>query len=163
MIRTMPRAFRGTILTFLSAMGTVGCRVSGTWTMDAVDPPGASFPLHQLVLDPNQGYSALWTENGKQKGSSGQYRWNGYQLKVAQAGRDPRTYGARLGLDGKLRMTYRENDQSVTATLIRQSAAVSPTNALSPAPTNTETSRSKPNDLSPAPPSNAARRTSQPR
>ncbi len=162
-MRTKPSVFRRTIPMFLAAMGTVGCQVSGTWTMDAVDPPGAGFPLQQLVLDPNQNYSALWTEDGKQKGSSGQYRWNGYQLKVAQAGRDPRTYGARLGLDGKLRMTYRENDQSVMAILIRRPAPVPQADAPSSAPGAPETRRPNPNDLPPAPTRNAAGRPAQPR
>lgn len=163
MRRAIPCVLRDTLPLFLAAMGTTGCQVSGTWTVAEVDPPGAGFPLQQLVLDPNRNYSALWTEDGEKKGSYGQYRWNGYQLKVAQAGRDPRTYGARLGLDGKLRMTYREDDQSVTALLTRRPASAPQAEAPATAPTALEAGRSQSNDLPSPPPRNAAGRPTQPR
>ncbi len=94
-----------------------GCSVAGSWKTDTIDPPGVPFPVDTLTLSPDSQYTASWQEKGRQRTSTGQYRWTGSKLEIIEAGRTARTYRGKLRLDGRLELTYGEGDAKVVITL----------------------------------------------
>jgi hypothetical protein len=82
-----------------------------------VDPPGVPFPLEHATFDRDQSYTASWTQDGQRRTSVGTYDFNGFKLEVLEAGSLPRTYQAKLRLDGKLVLTYEKGDARVSAIL----------------------------------------------
>ena len=109
------------ILMVLGATGWIatigGCGITGSWRAVAIDPPGMPLPIETLTLDPNQQYTATWSEGEEKRTSTGQYRWNGLTLEVVQMGNMPRHYNAHLGSDGRLILTHRRDDARVVVRL----------------------------------------------
>jgi len=96
-----------------------GCNVRGNWKRVATDPPQAMFPLDRLALGDDHHYTAEWKHKGRKLGSTGTYRYRGGTLSIAESGRVPRDYNARVRLDGRLELTYTINGNHVTAILER--------------------------------------------
>ncbi len=105
-LTTMPLAF-----------AVVGCSLAGSWRVIATDPPGAPFPVSVVTFDRDHNCTSTWSQAGGARTSVAQYRWNGFNLKIMEAGRLPLTYRARRSLGGGLVLTYRKNDAKVVATL----------------------------------------------
>ncbi len=112
----MRRTFLMLFLPLFAVAGT-GCSIAGSWQRVAVDPPGAPFPIDHVTFDRNDNYTATWSHDGRPRTSTGRYHWNGFKLDVAQEAKMPRSYRARLRLDGKLVLTYEEGGAKVMATL----------------------------------------------
>jgi len=97
----------------------LGCRLDGQWKAVGVDPPGSRPPIEQLSLGRDGSYSVTWTEEGEKRGSSGQYRWNGRQLSVAQEGYEPKKYRLKRRWDGKMVLSPGGKEKGVAVTLER--------------------------------------------
>ena len=95
------------------------CHLQGKWKRVETDPPQALFPVDTLNLGHDQQYTALWEHQGRKHGSTGTYQYKRGTLSVAESGREPRDYGARLRWDGMLELTYSINGKDVTAILQR--------------------------------------------
>ena len=85
----------------------------------AVDPPGALFPVEVVSFDGANTYTSIGLFGGKRRTTTGRYEFNGFKLDITEGDRMPRSYGARLRLDGKLVLTLREGDAKMTATLAK--------------------------------------------
>ncbi len=94
-----------------------GCNIVGSWRTVEIEPPGASFPVQMVSFDQGNRYAATRLHHGKKQTSTGRYEFNGHALKIIDGNTLPRTYRARLRLDGRLVLTYQEGDTKVTATL----------------------------------------------
>ena len=119
--KAVARLKRG--LWLLSIIGWVGvdagCSLAGSWRIVSVDPPGMPFPVDTVTFDRNQNYTATRRHEGKTHTSTGQFHWDGFTLDVMQPGTVPRTYGARLRLDGNLVLTNRQGETKAVAILTR--------------------------------------------
>ena len=114
----------------------LGCTIAGSWRTVAVDPPGALFPVEVVSFDGANAYTSIGLFGGKRRTTTGRYgstrrtgsppsgstfsvSVNGFKLDITEGDRMPRSYGARLRLDGKLVLTLREGDAKMTATLAK--------------------------------------------
>lgn len=97
----------------------LGCSIAGSWRTVAVDPPGALFPVEVVRFDGANTYTSTGVYGGEKRTTTGRYEFNGFKLDITEGDRLPRSYGARLRLDGKLVLTLREGDAKMTATLAK--------------------------------------------
>ncbi len=106
-------------LTAACLLQALGCSIAGSWRTVAVDPPGAPFPVEAVRFDAANTYTSTGTYGGERRTTTGRYDFNGFKLDITEGGRLPRSYAARLRLDGKLVLTLREGDAKMTATLAK--------------------------------------------
>ena len=107
------------LTTIPCALALAGCSIAGSWRVTATDPPGAPAPVSVLTFDRDHNYTATWSHEGRTRTSLGRYRWRATGLAMTEAGELPRPHRARLRLDGKLVLTYREGDAKTVATLAK--------------------------------------------
>lgn len=105
----------------LATLTVTGCNsITGSWKKVSTQPRGAPFPIDKIIFDPQQNYTSTWTYEGQTHTDTGQYRYSGNTLKVMQSFNQPRTYKAKLKMDGSLVLTYQVGDTKVSATLIKE-------------------------------------------
>ncbi len=105
--------------TIACALATAGCSIAGSWRTVSTEPPGVTFPINTLTLDGDGNYTATWIVKDETRTDTGFYRWDGFTLDVEQAGSMPRSYGARLRLNGNLLLTHRQGNARAVATLVK--------------------------------------------
>ena len=102
-------------------LAATGCSsITGSWKKVSTHPKGAPFPVDAIIFNQQQQYTSTWTYDGETHTSTGQYRYSGNTLKVQQGNNVPRSYKAKLKMDGSLVLTYKVGDTTVSATLIKQ-------------------------------------------
>lgn len=115
-----------------------GCTVTGTWERVSTEPPNVPFPVDELTLSADRTYTARWEHDGREYYSSGTYEHRHGKLRIAESGRMPREYGARIRFDGRLELSMPVNKDAVKAVLrrkllpIRQPAAESTDDQTAP-------------------------------
>lgn len=111
--------WRRSLACLVCLFGLTDCTIAGSWKTVSVDPPGASVPVDSITFDKSHNYTASWQQAGKSRTTLGEYRWNGFRLNVVRPGNQPETYGARIGLDGKLTLTYGTGASKIKTVLER--------------------------------------------
>ena len=107
------------LTSFTCAIGMAGCSIAGSWRVVSTNPPGAPFPAQVVTFDRNNSYTATGPEEDGGVTSTGQYRFNWFNLDILEPGNMPRTYRARRQLNGALVLTYEQRGAKVSATLVK--------------------------------------------
>ena len=102
-----------------SAALVSGCGLTGTWRTIAVIPEGDRFPVTSVTFDKHHRFTATSDEDGHQRTSTGEYKWNGLRLILNPSRGCKQTYRCRWRLDRTLVLTHRRAGQKVRATLER--------------------------------------------
>lgn len=105
------------LATTLCAAILVGCSIGGSWRVVATDPPGTAAPVSVVTFGPNHNYTATWYRQGKTHTGVGRYHWSITGLEMTGADKLSPPVGARIRLDGKLVLTYKEGGTKTAATL----------------------------------------------
>ena len=136
-----PRKRAARLALAFACAACAACSVEGRWVRVESGAKAVPLPIDSLTLGPSQRYSAVWSEDGEQRGSVGTYRWTGTTLKFTQQGGGTHDYGARLRLDGKLELSLSAGKHTARAVMQRERALPQPPQpapapAEPPAPTN---------------------------
>lgn len=94
----------GLMAVVIGAFAAGGCTLVGSWrTMDAMSldaKPGSGLSAITLAMDGR--FTATETRDGAVVTSTGQYRWNGWSLKLMPDGEEARTIPCRADWRGSL-------------------------------------------------------------
>ena len=102
-----------------------GCNnaLVGTWRTESVNPPESAktFQLIKVTFNKDGTYTAAATEEGKSRQMSGNYDFNGFELKLENKDGTVRTYGAMLdSFKNELIMTTKYEGEKIRAVLAKE-------------------------------------------
>lgn len=108
----------------LAAAGAVtvlicGCSLVGDWQTVSVRPAGEHFPITNLTLDKQHGFTATYDYDGQRRTCAGRYEWSGMRLVLEPVDGQRRVYRARRRINGRLVLVHEDTMSRVVATLER--------------------------------------------
>ena len=114
----MKRVLAG-VAVFAAAAIVNGCGLTGTWRTVAVRPEAERFPIVSVTFGENGQFTATSEEDGRQRTSTGRYKWNGLRLVLDPSPGSRKTYRGYRRLDRSLVLLHKHDTTKIKATLKR--------------------------------------------
>jgi hypothetical protein len=115
------RIFAPAVLLLVSAALLAGCQgaIQGRWHLEEAVPNKQTFALDHVSFNADGTYAATTTFEGVTRQETGEYEFNGFNLRLRPQGGGQRKYTAQLGpgqlmlLDGSRKVVLRSGARGV--------------------------------------------------
>ncbi len=107
------------VAVFATAAIVNGCGLTGTWRTVSIMPEGERFPIVSVTFGEHRRFTATSEEDGRQRTSTGRYKWNGLRLVLDPGQGSRQTYRGYRRLDRSLVLLHRRDATKIKATLDR--------------------------------------------